>query len=298
MLDNSNIAYEKFNLIEVKSEEEGKKYYIEGHISTIDPDSANDIVTEQGQDKLVEEIKTKDITMDLDHESFRNEDGTTPDRDLNKIPVAKITESKRTALGTYVKAMLNKDHPFFQNILSSIKNGFLHSFSIAYHVKEAVKKIISGEEFRLLNNLELRNVGITGNPVNSNATFSVSLKSHIRKMEEKQELSKLEEAIVEIKSAIDSLKESNDAIMTQLKSEPEAEVESEPETTEEPVVEEVKESSEAEVKSLKEENESLKQEVADLKSKLKEPVMTGAVETEFKSQPEEKITSLGFEAYI
>jgi len=287
MLKDNTIAYEKFNLIEVKSEikGEGKNFYIEGHISTIDPDSANDIVTEQGQDNLVQEISSKDITMDLDHESFRNKDGTTPSRDLNKIPVAKITEAKRTALGTYVKAMLNKDHPFFDNILSSIKNGFLHSFSIAYHVKEAVKKIMNGTEFRLLDKVELRNVGITGNPVNSNATFSVSLKSHIKKMEENKEFSKLEEAIAEIKSSIDTLVAESKAVK-----EKEAEVKSEEEKKE-------KQSSEAEVKSIKEENESLKAENADLKSKLSEPVMTGAVEAEVKSQPAEKETR-SFDMYI
>ncbi len=282
-----NIAYEKFNLIEVKSEEkEGKKrFFIEGHISTIDPDSANDIVTEKGQNNLVEEIKTKDITMDLDHESFRNKDGTTPDRDLNKIPIAKITESKRTAIGTYVKAMLNADHPFFDNILSSIKNGFIHSFSIAYHVKEAVNKIINGEQFRLLNKVELRNVGITGNPVNSNATFSVSLKSHIKKMVDENKISELEKTIAEVKSSVDELTNT-------FKSQKEAEVKSQ---EEEKKVE--LETLSAEVKSLKESIDSKDSEIADLKSKLKEPVMTGAVEAETKSQPAEKETR-SFEAYI
>lgn len=294
MVKNSSIAYEKFNLIEVKSEEiEGKKsFYIEGHISTIDPDSSNDIVTEQGQDNLVEEIKSKDITMDLDHESFRNKDGTTPDRDLNKIPVAKIVESKRTALGTYVKAMLNGDHPFFENILSSIKNGFLHSFSIAYHViKKPITKIIDGTEFRLLDKVELRNVGITGNPVNSNATFSVSLKSYIKQMEDKQDYSKLKSEMAEIKSSIDSLRDSLEKSFSELKSETE-QAEAPVET---PTEEDVK--TEAEVKSLKEENEVLKAENTDLKSKLSEPVMTGAVEAEIKSQPAERSTK-NFGAYI
>lgn len=288
-MNNNSIAFEKFNLIEVKSENEDgiKTYYIEGHISTIDPDSSNDIVTEEGQNNLVSEIRKKDITMDLDHESFRNSDGTIPDRELNKIPIAKIVESKRTALGTYVKAMLNSDHPYFKNILSSIKNGFLHSFSIAYHVKEAVKKIIDGSEFRLLNKLELRNVGITGNPVNSNATFSVSLKSKLRKMEDKtQDFSKLEEAITEIKSNVDFL-------VSELKSKEEAKAQLKSKEEKEKL-----ESLEAEVKSLKDSVEAKDVEIADLKSKLSEPVITGAVETEVKSQPAEDKTSRGFEAYI
>ena len=286
MLENSNIAYEKFNLIEVKSEDgNDKKYYVEGHISTIDPDSARDITTDSCQDNLTEQTKTKDITMDLDHESFRNEDGTTPDRELNKIPVAKIIESKRTAIGTYVKAMLNSDHPNFKNILSSIKNGFLHSFSIAYHVIEATKKIIDGTEFRLLNKLELRNVGMTGNPVNSNATFSVSLKSYIKKMEENKEYSKLESAIAEIKSTVDLL-------VSDLKSEKDVKTEMKSKEASDKL-----ESLVAEVKSLKEGIEAKDAEIVDLKSKLKEPVMTGAVESEVKSQVAEKV-SRSFEQYI
>jgi len=287
MAENDNIAYEKFNLIEVKSEVDGTKdFFIEGHISTTDPDSVNDIVTSEGQDNLVEEMNVKDITMDLDHESFRKEDGSVPDRDLNKIPVAKVVESKRTTIGAYVKAILNKDHPNFKSILASIKNGFLHSFSIAYHVKEAVNKIIDGNQFRLLNKVELRNVGITGNPANTNATFSVSLKSQIKKMEEKIEEVKVEEVtLTEIKSSIDSLKEE---IINLKSDEPEAE----PAKEEAPVAES------AEVKSLKEENEAMKSELADLKSKLKEPVMTGAVETEVKSQTEEQKKSMNFDSYI
>jgi hypothetical protein len=290
-MSSDNIAYEKFNLIEVKSEsEDGEKdYYIEGHISTIDPDSARDITTSSCQDDLTLQTKTRDITMDLDHESFRNEDGTTPERDLNKIPVAKITESKRTAVGTYVKAMLNKSHPMFKNILSSIKNGFLHSFSIAYHVKDAVSKNVNGEMFRLLNKVELRNVGITGNPVNTNATFSVSLKSYIKKMEETQEYSKLEEAIVNLKSELsselklsfDSLKEDLNKSISELKSV-------------KPDEEEEQEASEEESLEVK----SLKERLVELENKLKEPVMSGAVEAEIKSQATEEKTSLDFGAYI
>ena len=183
--------------------------------------------------------------------------------------------------------MLNADHPFFQNILSSIKNGFLHSFSIAYHVKDAVNKVIDGETYRLLNKLELRNVGITGNPVNSNATFSVSLKSHIKKMEEKQDYSKLESSIMELKSTVETL--ANDF---KADKDAKAELKSKEET-------EKVESLEAEVKSLKENIEAKDKELADLKSKLKEPVMTGAVEAEVKSQAAPaKVESKGFAAYI
>lgn len=279
-----NIAYEKFNLIEVKSEDGTKNFYIEGHVSTIDPDSSNDIVTEQGQDDLVQEIKTKDITMDLDHESFRNEDGTTPDRDLNKIPIAKVTEVKRTALGTYVKAMLNKDHPLYKNILSSIKNGFLHSFSIAYHVKDFVSKIINGQSFRLLNKLELRNVGITGNPVNSNATFSISLKSHINKMEEEnKKISILEKEMAEIKSFIEETKAKQDV---EVKSkEDESKIQLETLTVEN--------------KSLKETIEAKDAEIVDLKSKLETPVNKAVNEqAKVKSDVQTKNTSREMMSYI
>lgn len=292
-MSSDNIAYEKFNLIEVKSESDDgeKNYFIEGHISTIDPDSAKDITTSSCQDDLTTQTKTKDITMDLDHESFRNEDGTIPERDLNKIPVAKITESKRTAVGTYVKAMLNKSHPMFKNILSSIKNGFLHSFSIAYNVRDAVFKTVNGEQFRLLNKVELRNVGITGNPVNTNATFSVSLKSYIKQMEEKQEQKILEDAIVNLKSELSSemkdsfksLKDDLNKSISELKS-----------VTEEPKKEEVAE----EPKEDETEVKSLKAKIVELEQRLKEPVMAGAVEAELKSNATEEKTSNSFGAYI
>jgi len=302
MVEDKNIAYEKFNLIEVKSEDgKSKNYYIEGHISTIDPDSANDIVTEQGQDSIVDEIEAKDITMDIDHESFRNSDGTMSKRDLNKIPVAKIIESKRTALGTYVKAMLNNDHPLFSNILSSIKNGFLHSFSIAYHVKDFVNKVLNGQQFRLLNQLELRNVGITGNPVNANATFSISLKSRLKKMVEEENTINLEASIAEIKSSIVSLSESfktsNEALVSELKSLSEAKAEK-PSEEEEEEDDEKKKKDEAETKSLQEKVESQASEIADLKSKLSEPVQKAAVEQKSTLEVTETVANKGFEAYI
>lgn len=181
----------KINLIEVKSENNEKKYYIEGYVSTIDPDKYNDIVNNKGQNVIFSQLKNSNITMDLDHEEWRSKDGSKVGRKLDKIPVAKIVETKLENKGTWVKALLNDAHPKFENILKSIKNGFLHAFSIAYNAINPIKKIINGIEYRILEDMNIFNVGITGNPVNSDATFKVALKS-IKMVDENKQKEKPE----------------------------------------------------------------------------------------------------------
>ena len=170
------LANETFQLVEVKSDGESE-FYIEGYVSTTDSDKYNDIVTADGQTDLIAQINAVPITMDLDHESFVSEDGEMHDRPMNKIPIAKVVESRLEAKGAYVKAKLNSSHPKYKSILKSIKDGFLHSFSIAYVPVKAIKKSINGVVHRLLDKVNLLNVGITGIPVNPNATFAVVTKS-------------------------------------------------------------------------------------------------------------------------
>ena len=164
-----------FPNLELKSEN-GKKY-IEGYVSTKDPDKYNDIVTEQGQKQIYSQLKGNKITMDFEHEEYVDLDSNKRhSRKQNKIPLAKVNEVKLDNKGTWVKAELNQDYPMFEKVYNSIKNGFIHSFSIAYNAINP--KIINrnGVEYRLLDALNITNIGITGNPVNDVATFKVAFK--------------------------------------------------------------------------------------------------------------------------
>lgn len=237
-------AFEGFE-VDCKSEDE---LFIQGYISTTDVDKVNDIVTNAGQDDLTEQLKSMSITMDLDHETFRDENGNSK-KVKSLIPVAKIVESKREEKGTFVKALINNAHPSFKSISESIKKGFLHSFSIAYVPVKAVTRIIDGVKTRLLDKVNLLNVAITGVPVNPNATFSIVTKSFIgsKMVEEKN----LETQMTELKSVV----ESKEKEIAELKS-----------------VISAKDTELAELKSVEQKNtaevKSFGAEIAELKSKL------------------------------
>lgn len=192
-----------FKLIELKSG--GKKdYYIEGLVSTITPDDYNDIVTPKAQNSIDKQLKEFNITMDLDHEEWVDPDtGKRHDRKQDKIPVALVVKSSVTKDGTFVKAKLNQNHPLYNNILKSIKEGFLHSFSIAYDVTQRTMKQVGDEVFRFIDDLIISNIGITGNPVNKTATFRVALKSISKKMENDKKFEEFETQLKELKSKID-----------------------------------------------------------------------------------------------
>lgn len=197
----------RFELIEVKSTSENTSdYYIEGYISTIDPDFINDIVDDTGQKSVYNELQNSDITMDEDHDEWRDPaTGKLYDGKKNKYPIAKIESSKLDNIGTWVRAKLNKYHPDFETrILPMIKDGYLHSFSIAYNVNKSFSKLIDGIKYRVIQGLKIANVAITGNPVNKKATFNIALKSYSKMVEEKN-YEELETQNQELKSQVDTL---------------------------------------------------------------------------------------------
>ena len=135
-----------------------------GYISTPDIDVYNDLVTPKALDSMLRQINERIITLDYDHEVWR-EDNT-------RLPVGKIVEGKIDSRGLWVKAKLNRDSPKFKNLWGSIKNGFITAFSIAFKPLKAVSKIIGDTKVRLIDNLELLNVALTGTPVNRGAVMT------------------------------------------------------------------------------------------------------------------------------
>jgi myosin heavy subunit len=208
----------QFKLIELKAEDGSKDYFIEGYVSTIDPDFYFDIVDRKGQEATFRELNGADITMDLDHEEWRDpETGEVYDGKKNKLPIAKVVDKKLDEKGTWVKAKLNKYHPNFKkSLLPSIKEGFLHSFSIAYNVLESFDVMINDIKHRVIQNLKLGNIAITGAPVNQNAKFKIALKSMSVKMAEEQKFQELETQVTELKSENQKLSETNESLTSQL----------------------------------------------------------------------------------
>lgn len=147
---------------------------VEGYIATPDPDTYRDIVTEKCMIDLVRQINSGNIKLDHEHENFR----TGNPLDMAKNSTGKILSAKLDNTGVYVKAVLNKSHQRYAEIKSSIKNGFLDAFSIAYVPIDFAYRNVDGVRHRLLDRVLLKNVAFTGIPVNSHATIEkVMLKS-------------------------------------------------------------------------------------------------------------------------
>ena len=283
----------KLKLVEVKSEN-GKDYFIEGFVSTTNADDYNDIVTEKAQMSLNNQLQTFNITMDLEHEEWIDPvSGERHLRKQDKIPVALVKESSVTEEGTFVKALLNDAHPLFENILRSIKKGFLHSFSIAYDVVAKTIKQVGEDTYRFIEDLTISNIGITGNPVNKEATFKIALKSISKKMEENNKIVELETKITEMKSHFESeiteLKNKYKANEDKLSEKEKEDADKKDDDMKKKDEKEVK--SMSELKSLNEKVESQTKEISELKSTLEKLRATPINGAQLKSQTENKVIS-------
>lgn len=145
-----------FNELEVKGV---KEYFISGYISTKSIDKFNDLITDECLEDMTNQINNNSIKIDYEHETIHS-------NNLSINPIARIVEAKKDDKGVWVKAVMNPSNNKFNEVWSSIKQGFLDSFSIAFKPIEAVTRYISGKAIRVLNKLKLINVGITGTPVN------------------------------------------------------------------------------------------------------------------------------------
>lgn len=249
-----------WSVIETK---DGKKHYITGYISTKDLDKVNDIVTEDCLKDMVMQLNQGNIKLDVEHEAFRD--------NPNIIPAGRIIESRIDAKGIWVKAELNIDSPKFDNVWGSVKNKFLDAFSIAFRPIKVIKKSAGKAIVRILNQIELLNVALTGNPVNPECLIGqvftksiLELKSEDDNMAEEE----VKETPVVETPAVEEAKV-------------EAPVEAKVETpVAEPVVEAVAEAKveNAEVKALKEQLDKQNEELKALQLSMKKPVLKSKVE--------------------
>lgn len=147
-----------------------KQYYIEGYASTVDEDKAGEIIDVTAQRDIYDQVLTENITMDIEHEEWYDDNGKLLARPKNeKIPVAKIVHAELRPKGVWVKAQINTNLRSFNELWGSIKDGFLKAFSVAFYPVQKVGGVIK--------HLRLVNVTLTGSPVNPNATFAASMKS-------------------------------------------------------------------------------------------------------------------------
>lgn len=159
-------------------EEKGKKrFFIKGAFSSDDLDLVNDICTKNCLVSMVKQMKSGRIKLDFEHEAFRGE--TKEDVEINKTRqvLAKAIDAKMN--GSFAEATweLNENYKKldskgdvvldFKMIKEDVQRGFYDAFSIAYIPTKIGHKTMNGEDVRLLDDVRLLNVALTGNPVNT-----------------------------------------------------------------------------------------------------------------------------------
>lgn len=268
MSDSYQFQSEPFKYSEVILKGE-KKFYVEGFISTIDPDIVDEVITINAQEDMLDQVVGRTITMDVEHSDWFSESGgvtnpnNTADKVLDKpktdsIPVAKIVSAELKSRGVWAKVEINKSSPSFKAIWGSIKDGFLHSFSIAGYPLKAVTKVIDGVQQTLIDSYKLMNVTLTGTPVNPNATFIPVMKAALLKSMEANQMAEEEVVATEEVKTEEVVEEVKEEVKT------------------EPVVEEVKEEPKPEVstddvlKKLQDEKAALEADNDALKLQLKQ----------------------------
>jgi phage head maturation protease len=269
-MSNQSYAYQQpFTFLEVELKGE-KKYFIEGFISTTDPDLSNEVLTLKAQEDIVKQCLNNSITMDVEHEEWYKEGRVQNKPSNTRIPVAKIVHAEIKGNGVWVKAEINQHSDRFKNIWGSVKEGFLHSFSVAFYPLAAVTKTVGNQVMRFIDSLSLVNVTLTGSPVNPNATFTPVMKAALLNMPAQGEI-KMEETKIE-------------APVAAVKAEPVAEVIAAP-------VAEIKADFSADFATMKSEFEALKKAFESLKAEKDEKKEEGAENENKVPEAEEK--SLG-----
>ena len=150
-------------------ETKGNDVFLDGFISTTDKDLVNDVITRNCLKSMLAQIQDKNIKLDLEHESFRGDSHEEKEINKTKVPVGRIVDGTLSDNKLRIKALINKFHQRFDETKGSLQEGFLDAFSIAYIPTKIAMEEKDGEQIRLLDDLTLLNVALTGNPVNTSA---------------------------------------------------------------------------------------------------------------------------------
>ena len=168
------------NIVNLKGEEH---LYVEGDISTNDIDFVNDIMTKNCQESMQRQILERNMKLDLEHEAFKGD--THEEKEINKtrIPAGKIIDATVKELGddrysTSVKCEINRHNPNYKSIKGNLVEKYLDAFSVAFLPTDISYEQQEGKAIRMLNDVILLNVAMTGNPCNTKAQMvEISTKS-------------------------------------------------------------------------------------------------------------------------
>ena len=174
----------------------GKEYFVEGYISTGDLDLVNDVVTKSCMDSMLEQFDGRSIKLDFEHESFRGKSKLDAEANKTRLPLGKAVDKSRDEKGVIVKWQMNPTWKkfdekgnvtmTFKDIWSNVESEMLDAFSIAYVPTKTMNEDREGKSVRLLDDVNLLNVALTGNPINPMATMSAVMAKSLEFMKSKE----------------------------------------------------------------------------------------------------------------
>jgi len=276
------------NIVNLKGEEH---LFVEGDISTNDIDFVNDIMTENCQKSMQKQILERNMKLDLEHEAFKGDNDEEKEINKTKIPAGKIIDATVKDLGngrfsTSVKCEINRHNPNYKSIKGNLIEKYLDAFSVAFLPTDISYEQKEGKAIRMLNDVILLNVAMTGNPCNTKAQMSEVFTKSMDALEEYKNRKKEDPSIqsqlvvknkshsIEKSKDITKLHTKNSKMTEKTQEELEAENEESSENVEGKSLEMLKSIS-ADLKSMKEkydvvakDNVSMKEAQAEMKSEL------------------------------
>lgn len=178
---------------ELKGKGENEELILDIDISSNDLDLVDDIVSGKCLNSMKEQIEAGNVKFDLEHEAFRG--GSHEEKEINKtkVPVGRmddptikgrIRKNGFKALVLNVKGIVNRFEDRYSKTKGSIVNRFLDAASIAFIPTEAHTEVREGKTIRILDDVKLLNVALTGNPVNTAAQMQTIMTKSLDALEE------------------------------------------------------------------------------------------------------------------
>lgn len=147
----------------------GDDITLEGFISTTDKDLVDDVVTVNCLKSMKDQILDRNIKLDVEHEAFRGADNEEKEINKTRIPIGRLFDVSLEGNKLKVKAKINRYNSRFDEVKGSLQERYLDAFSIAYIPTKVSFERKGEDQVRLLDDLILLNVALTGNPVNTTA---------------------------------------------------------------------------------------------------------------------------------
>lgn len=199
------------NVVQMK---DGEHLFVEGDISSNDIDFVNDIMNKNCQDSMQRQVLERNMKLDIEHEAFKGDTHEEKEINKTKIPAGKLVDAVVKALGknrfsTRVKGEINRHRSDYKNIKGNLIDKFLDAFSVAFlpiSIKyqnekgdeitfEEYKSCDPEKRIRVLDDVLLLNVALTGNPCNTKAQLTEVFMKSMDAVEEYKKLKAVDPSI-------------------------------------------------------------------------------------------------------